>query len=120
MYYGTIQGDKIVQGGMLPYDKVPLSMALTPHHFIFLYDTQVVFYNRVSKRIIQKERVDWSSSEDNSQLLMDIRRPDQVWLRRRARWSISHLQWRTVMFGSLHWKSASKKIHHRHTQQTTA
>lgn len=82
MYYGTILGDKIVQGGMLPYDKVPLSMALTPHHFIFLYDTQVVFYNRVSKRIIQKERVDWSSSEDNSQLLMDIRRPDQVWLRK--------------------------------------
>ncbi len=82
MYYGTLQGDKIVQAGMLSYDKVPISMALTPHHVIFLYDTQVVFYNRVSQRIIQKERVDWSSSEDSSQLLMDIRRPDQVWLRK--------------------------------------
>jgi hypothetical protein len=82
MYYGTLLGDKIVQAGMIPYDKVPLSMALTPHHVIFLYDSQVVFYNRVSRRIIQKERVDWSSSEDSSQLLMDIRRPDQVWLRK--------------------------------------
>jgi hypothetical protein len=107
-------GGGIVDAGILPYQSddmddqrkhvlltnIPISIALTPHHFITLSETnEVRFINRVAKKVIQKERVDWvmmsqaSSSgkaspfEDNvmgvgGELLMDIRRPDQIWMRK--------------------------------------
>ena len=99
-------GGIIVDAGMLPYDSsfknstessIPVSIALTPHHLITLSESdEVLFINRVAQKVIQKERVDWvtmSSSSgqltrlDESQmsvgeLMMDIRRPDQVWLRK--------------------------------------
>jgi len=72
----------------------PVSLALTPHHFIILTENNhVCFINRVARSIIQRERVDHHSSQQNASssldetslslgaLLMDIRRPDQVWLR---------------------------------------
>jgi hypothetical protein len=80
MYYGSLeQGDKIIKAGMLPYDHIPISMAITPHHVIFLHQHQVLFINRVSQKVIQKERVDFGL---DGELLVDIRRPDQVWLRK--------------------------------------
>jgi len=112
IYYGTIDsgaatatpgaGGIIVDAGILPYDSIarssasiPVSIALTPHHLITLSESnEVRFINRVAQKVIQKERVDWitssssqSSSIDESQmsvgeLMMDIRRPDQVWLRK--------------------------------------
>lgn len=107
IYYGTIDSGAaasgasgiIVDAGILPYDSIsrssssiPVSIALTPHHLITLSESnEVRFINRVSQKVIQKERVDWitgqSSSIDESQLsvgelMMDIRRPDQVWLRK--------------------------------------
>ena len=99
----------IIDAGMLPYDciqgiarrgggamTVPESIGLTPHHFVTLSSSnEVRFINRVAKKIIQQERVDWvsvsqSSSTDDlygreggvAELLMDIRRPDQIWLRK--------------------------------------
>ena len=99
-------GAVIVDAGMLPYDNaskgstvpsIPVSIALTPHHLITLSESnEVCFINRVAQKVIQKERVDWinmtsssgpSSNLDEShmsvgELMMDIRRPDQVWLRK--------------------------------------
>jgi hypothetical protein len=91
----------IVDSGIMPYDLgkggsvfVPVSLALTPHHIIALGETnEVRFINRVAQKVIQKERVDVTSqatsafSLDETQmgvgeLMMDIRRPDQVWLRK--------------------------------------
>lgn len=91
----------IVDSGIMPYDlgkggsvSVPVSLALTPHHIIALGETnEVRFINRVAQKVIQKERVDVTSqattafSLDETQmgvgeLMMDIRRPDQVWLRK--------------------------------------
>ena len=83
----------------------PVSVALTPHHIITLTEqSELQFISRVSHTVIQTERVDWrsisaSSSSNNNhnphhasslsdaqlqvgELLMDIRRPDQVWLRK--------------------------------------
>jgi hypothetical protein len=82
----------------------PTSIALTPHHFITLSsNNNVRFINRVAKKVIQEERVDWVSVTQNSladidlqyggvssressfsvaELITDIRRPDQIWLRR--------------------------------------
>jgi len=117
IYYGTM--DRIISSssskrggtggisdaGMLPYDNgfnskrdaivVPTSTGLTPHHFITLTSmNEVRFINRVARRVIQQERVDWmslsqmSSTDDTvgkgnvPELFMDIRRPDQVWLRK--------------------------------------
>lgn len=113
---GSVGGD----AGMLTYDSlkkrrtargsrdgagiVPASIGLTPHHFVMLSSdaNEVQFVNRVAKRVIQGERVDWASvsqpSEDvisqqpltaggvdmlaAAELLTDVRRPDQIWLRR--------------------------------------
>ena len=104
----------IVDSGILPYDSVslsssankadknssvvasvPVSLALTPHHFITLTEnSEVRFINRVLQKVIQRERVEGSLSSTSpksavgivddgsvSELLVDIRRPDQVWLR---------------------------------------
>ena len=81
----------------------PASIAMTPHHFITLSSTNnVKFISRVAKKVIQEERVDWVSLsqasilENDSQyrgsmrgatvalaeLVTDIRRPDQIWLRK--------------------------------------
>jgi len=89
IYYGrwdpsTSQrsSSRIVESGILPYDKVPISLALTPHHFATLSDQQeVCFINRVSRKSVQRERVDLAS-EGSGEFLMDVRRPDQVWLRK--------------------------------------
>jgi hypothetical protein len=79
---------------------IPISIAMTPHHFITLCESnEVRFVNRVAKKTIQKERVDWVamahsagsnialddgifSGRTGAELIMDIRRPDQVWLRK--------------------------------------
>lgn len=118
VYYGTMERTAssislglgvggIIDAGMLPYDSifarrgggmtlVPASIGLTPHHFVTLSSTnEVRFINRVARKVIQQERVDWmslsqSSSPDDSfgggngvaELLMDIRRSDQIWLRK--------------------------------------
>jgi hypothetical protein len=97
-------GSMIVDSGILPYpDKyaIPVSVALTPHHIITLSENNDVrFLNRVAQKVIQKERVDFvtghvsTASERASalhldeaimgtgELMSDIRRPDQVWLRK--------------------------------------
>mmetsp|Transcript_14754 Transcript_14754/g.17176 ORF Transcript_14754/g.17176 Transcript_14754/m.17176 type:complete len:1477 (+) Transcript_14754:97-4527(+) len=112
IYYGTVDksdsravpfskgGNGIIDAGMLPYESsnIPVSIAITPHHFITLSETsEVRFINRVAKKTIQKERVDWVSMAHASgsgvsmlddgiysggcgELIMDVRRPDQVWL----------------------------------------
>jgi hypothetical protein len=97
----------IVDSGIIPYGDgesnsavaakgmtIPVSLAVTPHHLITLSETnEVLFLNRVAQKVIQKERLDAglpmtpTASLDESQLvvgelMMDIRRPDQVWLRR--------------------------------------
>jgi len=115
IYYGTIDksdglgrstipwnkgGNGIIDAGILSYESIniPISIAITPHHFITLSETnEVRFINRVAKKTIQKERVDWVSMAQSSamsnmddgifaggfgELIMDIRRTDQVWLRK--------------------------------------
>lgn len=110
IYYGTIdrslsgpavlsgRSNMIVDPGMLPFDgggggsdQIPVSLALTPHHLITLSDSnEIRFINRVAQKTIQKERVDGSTPTSNldesqlgvGELMMDIRRPDQVWLRK--------------------------------------
>lgn len=97
----------ISDAGMLAYESLqggsPASIGLTPHHFITLNSSanDVRFVNRVAKRIIQEERVDWVSVSQSShtdsdmhgggsifggasaaELLTDVRRPDQIWLRK--------------------------------------
>lgn len=93
-------GQGITSGNTHASAAIPVSMALTPHHLITLTESsEVRFINRVVQKVIQKERVDWiamspatsgggpTSSVDESlmgfgELMMDIRRPDQVWLRK--------------------------------------
>eukprot|EP00977_Amphora_coffeiformis_P028615 scaffold36418_cov191-Amphora_coffeaeformis.AAC.2 len=91
----------IVHSGILPYPSktagiatrtsmsaagmmdVPVSIALTPHHILSLSETNNLrFINRVSQKVIQQERVDFADDGSSiGALLMDPRRPDQVWLR---------------------------------------
>jgi Pep3/Vps18/deep orange family len=113
IYYGTIDrslsgpsvmsggsGSMIVDSGILPYSSqkngtpiFPVSLALTPHHIVTLTENnEVHFINRVSLKLIQKERVDASLTSSAATLdenamgvgefLMDVRRPDQIWLRK--------------------------------------
>ena len=112
IYYGTIdksssrnvpwnkRGNGILGAGMFSYEtaSIPISIAITPHHLITLCESnEVRFINRVAKKTIQKERVDWVAMahsagsnapmddgifSGNSELIMDERRPDQVWLRK--------------------------------------
>jgi hypothetical protein len=106
IYYGTIDraqsgpafagGSMIMDSGILPYGEkgsMPVSLALTPHHIITLSENnEVRFLNRVAQKVIQKEKVDWVTPSNTSnldeshmamaELMMDVRRPDQVWLRR--------------------------------------
>ena len=131
IYYGTIDksdslgnvvsvatggagGTGIVDAGILPYESIqqkqgsnlPVSIAITSHHFVALFDTnEVRFINRVARKVVQKERVDWVAmasaasavgstnvnytvddgiftTGDAGELMMDIRRPDQIWLRK--------------------------------------
>jgi hypothetical protein len=139
IYYGTIDraqsgpafagGSMMVDSGILPYGErqgIPVSVALTPHHIIMLFENnEVRFVNRVAQKVIQKERVDFvagasaGSSERVStlhmddafmgvgELMSDIRRPDQVWLRKaRSLVHISSTQedrdvWKYTLFKSL-------------------
>lgn len=109
IYYGTLDrtGSAVLEhkrtlikeSGILPYEEgqngSPVSLALTPHHFITLSETQEVqFINRVSQKVIQREHVEMhrglknrSGLIDETQMgvgefLLDVRRPDQVWLRK--------------------------------------
>ena len=98
-------GGGVVDAGILSYESIlgnggrggsciPSSIGVTPHHFITLDSgNEVRFINRVYGKVIQKERVDWLSVSqsasgsdvhggDAAELLMDIRRPDQIWLRK--------------------------------------
>jgi hypothetical protein len=100
---GTSSGLRGVNGnsgGMLT--TTPASIGLTPHHFITLSSTNnVKFINRVARKVIQEERVDWVSLSQASpaesdlqyrgsirvasvaaEFLTDGRRPDQIWLRK--------------------------------------
>jgi hypothetical protein len=100
---GTSSGLRGVNGnsgGMLT--TTPASIGLTPHHFITLSSTNnVKFINRVARKVIQEERVDWVSLSQASpaesdlqyrgsirvasvaaEFLTDVRRPDQIWLRK--------------------------------------
>ncbi|KAG7374392.1 pep3/Vps18/deep orange family protein [Nitzschia inconspicua] len=136
IYYGTIDraqsgpafagGSMIVDSGILPYAEkqgIPVSLALTPHHIITLSENnEVRFINRVAQKVIQKERVEFASGStserastlhmDDSimgigELMSDIRRPDQVWLRKgRSLVHISSTQedrdvWKYTLFKSL-------------------
>lgn len=100
IYYGSIDrslagpsilsgsSSMIIDSGILPYDKgvVPVCLALTPHHMITLTETnEIRFVNRVAQKVIQREFIDQSGGGDEmgvGEFLMDIRRLDQVWLRR--------------------------------------
>jgi hypothetical protein len=138
IYYGTIDraqsgpafagGSMIMDSGILAYDEkgaIPVSLALTPHHIITLSENnEVRFLNRVAQKVIQKEKVDWvtqatSVSLDEShmgtgELMMDVRRPDQVWLRK-AR-SLVHISpsqedrdvWKYTLFKSLEMPTSSR------------
>jgi len=140
IYYGTIDrtlsgpafagGSMIVDSGILPYSEksgIPVSLALTPHHIITLSESnEVRFLNRVAQKVIQKEKVDWISTSSSSaalddgqmgtgELMMDIRRPDQVWLRKaRSLVHISSSQedrdiWKYTLFKSLDMASGGKQ-----------
>lgn len=112
IYYGTIDrslsgpavmsggsSSMIVDSGILPYEVnsksgapiVPVSLALTPHHIVLLMENnEIQFINRVAQKVIQRERVDatvTTTALDESamgvgEFLMDIRRPDQIFLRK--------------------------------------
>lgn len=98
-------GGGVVDAGMLVYDSIlgnggrggssaPSSIGVTPHHFITLNSgNEVRFVNREARKVIQKERVDWMSVSQSAsvsdihggeaaELIMDTRRPDQIWLRK--------------------------------------
>jgi hypothetical protein len=142
IYYGTIDraqsgpafagGSMMVDSGILPYSErggVPVSLALTPHHIITLSETnEVRFLNRVAQKVIQKEKVDWITPSSSSsspatldeshmgtgELMMDVRRPDQVWLRKaRSLVHISSSQedrdvWKYTLFKSLEMNPSNK------------
>ena len=90
---GASSSSLIVQSGILPYPSktraaagimdVPVSVALTPHHILTLSETsELRFISRVSQKVIQQEGVDFADDGGYAgALLMDPRRPDQVWLR---------------------------------------
>ncbi|KAL3923949.1 MAG: hypothetical protein SGILL_001345 [Bacillariaceae sp.] len=143
IYYGTIDraqsgpafagGSMIVDSGILPYDKqgIPVSVALTPHHIITLSESnEVRFINRVAQKVIQEERVDFVAGSAGGgerasmfhmdeamigELMGDIRRPDQVWLRKaRSLVHISSTQedrdvWKYTLFKSL--EMTPKQLH---------
>eukprot|EP00751_Fragilariopsis_kerguelensis_P001799 CAMPEP_0170818612 /NCGR_PEP_ID=MMETSP0733-20121128/40866_1 /TAXON_ID=186038 /ORGANISM="Fragilariopsis kerguelensis, Strain L26-C5" /LENGTH=1240 /DNA_ID=CAMNT_0011178811 /DNA_START=8 /DNA_END=3730 /DNA_ORIENTATION=+ len=108
------------------------SLAVTPHHIITLSESKEVrFINRVSRKTIQNEKLNFvlmaserqsTSSLNESvmgtgELISDIRRPDQVWLRNaRSLVHISSSQedrdvWKYTLFRSLNMtaQSSSKK-----------
>ena len=153
IYYGTIDraqsgpafagGSMIVDSGILPYDcdkhhgtnstgNIPVSLAVTPHHIITLENNEVRFINRVAQKTIQNERVEFvSMASDESmmgtaELMCDIRRPDQIWLRK-AR-SLVHLSssqedrdvWKYTLHKSLNMQisSLSKRANVASTSST--
>lgn len=84
---------------------MPVSLALTPHHIVTLHESafnnsnEVRFLNRVAQKCIQKERIDimlggtdyhphggsdsiLGGAAHGGEFMMDIRRPDQIWLRK--------------------------------------
>jgi len=129
-------GSMIVDSGILPYDadkhhaahgtgNIPVSLAVTPHHIITLENNEVRFINRVAQKIIQNEKVEFVSMASErplddsvmgtAELMCDIRRPDQVWLRK-AR-SLVHIAssqedrdvWKYTLHKSLNMQISSKR-----------
>jgi len=109
IYYGRIDrslsgqsvsggGSMVADPGILPYESdmrnsrgtlppIPVSLVVTPHHFITLSESdEVRFINQVARKSIQTERIDIGNHNhmdvSAGELLMDVRRPDQVWLRK--------------------------------------
>jgi hypothetical protein len=110
IFYGTIDrslsssavltgssSGMIIESGIMPYEggsksisDTPVSLALTPHHLITLNElNEIRFLSRVAQKMIQKELVDVGAQGNADEtligvgeLLMDVRRPDQVWLRK--------------------------------------
>ena len=137
IYYGTIDraqsgpafagGSMIVDSGILPYDcekhhgthstgNIPVSLAVTPHHIITLENNEVRFINRVAQKTIQNEKVEFVLEESmigTAELMCDIRRPDQVWLRKaRSLVHISSSQedrdvWKYTLHKSLNMQTSS-------------
>ena len=84
MYHGKLEKNgSIVNVGILPYEStsIPLSIAITPHHYMYVTaDADVCFVNRIANKIIQRERILDNFSYFAAELFVDVRRPDQVWL----------------------------------------
>jgi Pep3/Vps18/deep orange family len=140
---GVLSSSVIVDSGLLPYTTaasqgsgapvVPVSLALTPHHIVTLSEHfEVRFINRVAQKLVQKERLDpaaalLSSSATSAsvgldesamgvgEFLMDIRRPDQIWLRKgRLLVHISSSQedrdvWKYTLQKCLDWPVSDKR-----------
>ena len=128
-------GCMIVDSGIMPYDcekhhsvGIPISLAVTPHHIITLSESnEVRFINRVAQKTIQNERVEFASMASERQavssleesvmgtceLMSDIRRPDQVWLKKgRSLVHISSSQedrdvWKYTLYKSLNMSNQS-------------
>ena len=71
----------LVDVGLLRVENA-LSVAVTPHHWIIWNDqSEICCWNRVSQTMIQKEVIETPEGGE-VEFLMDVRRPDQVWLRK--------------------------------------
>jgi Pep3/Vps18/deep orange family len=141
---GVLSSSVIVDSGLLPYTTtasqgsggataVPVSLALTPHHIVTLSEHfEVRFINRVAQKLVQKERLDPAAALLSStatagsvgldesamgvgEFLMDIRRPDQIWLRKgRLLVHISSSQedrdvWKYTLQKCLDWPVSDKR-----------
>jgi Pep3/Vps18/deep orange family len=120
----------------------PVSIAITPHHIVTVDDTnEVCFINRVAQEVIQRERLASLSSSVtephfhsgsidlksivgvDAELMMDIRRPEQVWLRRgRALVHLSPSQedrdvWKFTLHKSLEMKGGIKAVILNHSKK---
>lgn len=98
IYYGsidrnlpaTVSANVLVDAGLLKWEDIldssPIaSLALTPHHIIVLTEAnEVRFISWIAQKVIQKEAIEFHADDTlcAAEFLMDIRRPDQIWLRK--------------------------------------
>jgi hypothetical protein len=98
IYYGAIDrnlpaavsANVLVDAGLLRWEDIldssPIaSIALTPHHLVVLTEAhEVRFINWIAQKVIQKEIIEFHSDDalSTAEFMMDIRRPDQIWLRK--------------------------------------
>jgi Pep3/Vps18/deep orange family len=98
IYYGAIDrnlpaavsANVLVDAGLLRWEDIldssPIaSLALTPHHLVVLTEAhEVRFINWIAQKVIQKEVIEFHSDDalSSAEFMMDIRRPDQIWLRK--------------------------------------